>query len=142
MAAKWLGSNKSPEAKEWIGFLDRGVKLEGNLELGGAFRIDGDVKGKIVCHERLIVGENGRVEGEIDSAILSVAGHVKGTVVGRNRVEIVASGVVEGELHTPCLIIEAGGVVEGRCHMQAEKQPAEAAAGKTLSFAVHPSGSD
>ena len=142
MAAKWLG-NKTPEAsKEWIGFLDRGVKLEGNLELAGAFRIDGEVKGKVVCQERLIVGENGRVEGEIDTAILSVAGYVQGTIIGRNRVEITPSGVVEGDLHTPCLILEAGGVVEGRCHMRAEKQPAEAKATKPLTFAVHTSSSD
>ena len=139
MAGKWLG-NKKPagEAKDWIGFLDRGVKLEGNLDLAGAFRIDGEVKGKVHCAERLIVGENGRVEGELDSALISVAGHVQGVIIARNRIEILPSGMVEGELHTPCLIIEAGGVLEGHCHMRAEKQPAEATA-KPLSFAVHSS---
>lgn len=142
MAGKWLGGKAADEGKEWIGFLDRGVKLEGNLELAGAFRIDGEVKGKVVCQERLIVGENGRVEGEVDAALLSVAGHVKGTVVGRNRVEIMSSGVIEGDLHAPCLVMEAGGVLEGRCHMRAEKQPAEAKLAKPLSFAVQSSGSD
>ena len=59
---KWLGSNKPPAgADEWIGFLDRGVKLEGTLELAGTFRIDGEVKGTVRCKERLIVGENGRL---------------------------------------------------------------------------------
>lgn len=139
--AKWLSSKNAEEAKDWIGFLDRGVKLEGTLELAGAFRIDGEVKGKVICQERLIVGENGRVEGEVDAAILSVAGHMQGTIVGRNRVEITPSGVVEGDLHTPCLVIEAGGVVEGRCHMRSERQPAEAKSAKPLSFAAESSGS-
>ncbi|MFQ5817525.1 MAG: polymer-forming cytoskeletal protein [Terriglobia bacterium] len=142
MAGKWLGNKTAGEGKEWSGFLDRGVKLEGTLEVAGAFRIDGEVKGKVVCQEQLIVGETGRVEGEVAAALLSVAGHVEGTVTGRTRIEIVASGVVEGELHTPCLVIEAGGVIEGRCHMRAEKQPAEAKAGKPLSFAVQSSSSD
>ena len=139
MAGKWLGNKKpAAETKDWIGFLDRGVKLEGNLELAGAFRIDGEVKGKVHCTERLIVGENGQVEGELDSAIISVAGHVQGSIVARNRLEILSGGVVEGELRTPCLVIEAGGVLEGHCHMRAEKQPAEAPA-KPLGFAVHSS---
>lgn len=142
MAGKWFGNKSSGESQEWIGFLDRGVKLEGNLELAGAFRIDGEVKGKVVCQERLIVGENGRIEGEVDATILSVSGQVKGTIVGRNRVEVVASGVVEGEIHTPCLVVEAGGLIEGRCHMRAQKEPATAEARKPLAFAVESSGSD
>lgn len=142
MAGKWLGTKPAGENKEWIGFLDRGVKFEGNMELAGAFRIDGEVKGKIVCQDRLIIGENGRVEGEVDAAIISVAGHIQGTIVVRNRIEVVASGCVEGDVHTPCLVMEAGAVLEGRCHMRAEKQPAEAKATKPLTFAVQSSSSD
>ena len=135
---KWLGRNKPPaHPDEWIGFLDRGVKLEGTMELLGTFRIDGELKGTVRCKERLIVGENGRVQGEIDSAIVSVAGKVKGTVRGSNRVEILPSGVIEGEVHTPCLVMEAGGVLEGRCHMRADARPAP----KPLPLAAQFSGS-
>jgi cytoskeletal protein CcmA (bactofilin family) len=138
MAGKWLG-NKNDESKEWIGFLDRGVKLEGTLELAGAFRIDGEVHGKVVCQERLIVGENGRVEGEVEAEVLSIAGQVQGTVHGRNRVEVVASGVVEGDIHTPCLVVEAGGMIDGRCHMRAQKEPALEP--KPLKFVAESAGS-
>ena len=124
---KWLGSNKPPAgADEWIGFLDRGVKLEGTLELAGTFRVDGEVKGTVRCKERLIVGENGRLEGEIEGSLISVSGKIKGTVRATNRVELLPSGVIEGEVHTPCLVIEAGGVLEGRCHMRAETMAAPA----------------
>lgn len=138
--AKWLGSNKAPAgADEWIGFLDQGVKLEGTLELAGTFRVDGELKGTVRCKERLIVGENARVEGEIESAIVSVAGKINGKVSGANRVEILPSGVIEGEVHTPCLVIEAGGVLDGRCHMRAEPKPAPAP--KPLGLAPQPSAS-
>lgn len=122
---KWLPSGKPEGANDWIGFLDRGVKLEGTLDLAGTFRVDGEVTGTIRCKDRLIVGENAKVEGEIDSAIVSVAGKINGKIHGKNRVEILASGLVEGEIHTPTLVIEAGGVLEGRCHMRAETQPAK-----------------
>ncbi len=139
---KWLGSNKPPAgADEWIGFLDRGVKLEGTLELMGTFRIDGEVKGTVRCKERLIIGENGRVEGEVESSVVSVSGKVQGTVKGTQRVEILPSGSVEGEVHTSCLVIEAGGVIDGRCHMKAQAKPAPAAAPKPVPLAAHASSS-
>ncbi len=124
---KWMGSSKAPAgAEDWIGFLDKGVRLEGTLELAGTFRIDGEVRGTVRSKERLIVGEGGRVEGEIVAALVSVAGKVHGKVNGLTRVEILPTGSVEGEVHTPCLVIEAGGVIEGRCHMRAETKPARA----------------
>lgn len=136
---KWLGSNKPPAgAEEWIGFLDRGVKLEGTLELAGTFRIDGEVKGTVRCKERLIVGENGRLEGEIEAPLISVAGKIRGTVRSTTRIEILPSGVVEGEVHTPCLVMEAGGVLEGRCYMKPEAKPA--AVPQPLGLRAQPSG--
>jgi cytoskeletal protein CcmA (bactofilin family) len=138
---KWLGTNKPPQgAEEWIGFLDRGVKLEGTLELGGTFRVDGEVRGTVRCKERLIVGENGRLEGEIESTTLSVAGKIHGKVHGTQRIEILPTGAVEGEVHTPCLVIEAGGVLEGRCFMKPEAKPAPARS-QALTLAPRPSES-
>jgi cytoskeletal protein CcmA (bactofilin family) len=124
---KWMGSNKAPAgAEDWIGFLDKGVKLEGTLELAGTFRIDGEVHGAVRSKERVIIGESGRVEGEVIAAIVTVSGKVNGKVNGLNRVEIQPTGAVEGEVFTPCLVIEAGGVIEGRCHMRAETKPQRA----------------
>ncbi len=137
---KWLGANKPPAgAEDWIGFLDRGVKLEGTLELAGTFRVDGEIKGTVRCKDRLIVGESGRVEGEVEAALVSVSGKVKGTLRGSTRVELLPSGAVEGEVHTPCLVIEAGGVLEGRCHMKTEPQLAKSA--QPVGLQAQPSGS-
>lgn len=139
---KWLGSNKPPAGSdEWIGFLDQGVKLEGTLELLGTFRIDGEVKGTVRCKERLIVGENGRVEGEVEGAIVTVSGKIQGTVKGTQRVEILPSGAVEGEVYTSCLVIEAGGVVDGHCHMKTQVRGAPATAKPALPLAAQPHGS-
>jgi cytoskeletal protein CcmA (bactofilin family) len=138
---KWLGTNKPPTgSEEWIGFLDRGVKLEGTLELGGTFRVDGEIKGTVRCKETLIVGENGQVEGEVEGAIVTVSGKVNGTVKGNQRVEILPSGSVEGEVHTSCLVIEAGGMLDGRCQMKTLAKEAPAAS-KPIPLAAQPSGS-
>ncbi|MFQ5694385.1 MAG: polymer-forming cytoskeletal protein [Terriglobia bacterium] len=135
-----MGTNKPPAgADEWIGFLDQGVKLEGTLELAGTFRVDGKVKGTVRSKERLIVAENGHVEGEVEAAIVSVAGKIHGIVRGTQRVEITPSGSVEGEVHTSCLVIEAGGVVDGHCHMKPEGKKA-AAPVRSPALTPQPSG--
>jgi cytoskeletal protein CcmA (bactofilin family) len=107
----------APDSGDWIGFLDKGVKFDGRLELSGAFRMDAQMKGTIVSNSTLVIGENARVEGEIQGNQVVVSGRFEGTLTAKGRVEIQAKGVVRGEIHAPCLMIEAGGIFDGRCHM-------------------------
>jgi cytoskeletal protein CcmA (bactofilin family) len=117
MAGKWFGKGEQGEPGEWIGFLDKGVKLEGTLELSGTFRIDAAVKGNIISGQSLILGEDSKVEGQIEGNHVVVGGRFDGVIKAKGRVEIQAKGVVTGEIHSPCLVIEAGGIFDGRCHM-------------------------
>lgn len=105
------------EAGEWSGFLEQGVRLEGRLELPGTFRIDSWLRGSITSQEMLILGENSAVEGELDVNAVTIAGRFEGRIQARGRVEILSKAVVSAEIHTPCLIVEPGAVVDGRCHM-------------------------
>ena len=115
---------KKDESGEWTGFLEKGVKFEGNLEAGGTFRIDSAAKGTIVSTETLIIGENASVEGMIQGNYVVIAGRFDGTIEAKGKVEIQPKAIVTGEVHTPCLIIEPGAVFDGRCHMLS---PAKAA---------------
>ena len=42
-----------------------------------------------------------------------------GVIFAKGRVEIEAKGVVTGEVHAPCMVIDPGGIFDGRCHMLA-----------------------
>ena len=122
----WKMGKGGDEAGDWIGFLEKGVKLEGTLELAGTFRINSQVKGNITAQDTLVLGENSHVEGQIQGNHVIVAGRFDGVIHAKTKVEIQPKGVVTGEIHTPCLSIEAGGVFDGRCHMLTQneaKQP-------------------
>ena len=112
-----LSGKEQPQPGDWIGFLDKGVKLDGTLELSGTFRIDAEVKGNIITQETLILGENAKVEGKIDGNQIIIGGRFDGVILAKGRVEIQAKGIVTGEIHAPCLVLEAGGIFDGRCHM-------------------------
>src|ERR1700687_2778245 len=119
MAWKWGSGNKANRGDEWTGFLDEGVSLEGTLQLKGTFRLDGQVKGNIISEQTLILGENAKVEGQIEGNHIVIAGRFDGVIFAKGRVEIQPKGVVTGEIHSPCLVIDPGGIFDGRCHMLA-----------------------
>ncbi|HEX5424655.1 MAG TPA: polymer-forming cytoskeletal protein [Candidatus Acidoferrales bacterium] len=105
------------EGGEWSGFLEQGVRVEGRLELPGTFRIDSQLRGSIASQEMLILGENSTVEGEIEGNAITIAGRFDGRIQARSKVEILSKAVVTAEIHTPCLVIEPGAMVDGRCHV-------------------------
>ncbi len=125
MGWKLSGKSRNAESGDWIGFLEKGVKLEGRLELVGTFRIDGQVKGSIVSQQTLVLAENAKVEGQIEGNHVIIAGRFDGVIFAKGRVEIQPKGVVTGEVHTPCLVIEAGGIFDGQCHMLASADAKE-----------------
>ena len=63
------------------GFLDRSTMLTGELRFNDTFRIDGQVKGRIISDNVLIVGEAADVSADIEVAAMTVMGRVSGSVV-------------------------------------------------------------
>jgi cytoskeletal protein CcmA (bactofilin family) len=118
------GKNQT-DPHDWSGFLGDAVKLEGTLEVSGTFRLDASVKGTIRSQDTLIVGEKCQMEGGIHGNAVIIAGQFDGVIIARGRVEIQPGGVVTGEIQTPCLVIEPGGVFDGRCHMLNSEESAE-----------------
>ena len=134
MALSWF-DRKAQDSGEWTGFLEKGVRFEGRLEVAGTFRLDAIVKGTLVSSETLILGENSSVEGQIEGNSVIIGGRFDGVINARSRVEIQAKAIVTGEVHTPCMIIEAGAVFDGRCHMLTSAQ-APAVAPKAITIPI------
>jgi len=116
VALSWF-DRKNQDSSEWTGFLEKGVRFEGKLEVAGTFRLDATVKGTLVSTETLILGEQSSMEGTIECNSVIIGGRFDGIVNARGRVEIQTRAIVTGEIHTPCLIIEPGAVFDGSCHM-------------------------
>lgn len=98
-----------------IGFYNQEAEFKGELFFKGSFRIDGFFNGTIDSDSTLIVGENGKVEGEIKVGSLFNYGEIKGTVKAKVKVEIGSKGRVIGTINTPKLVIEEGAYLEAEC---------------------------
>lgn len=115
MASK--DSKQIPDSGNWTGFVEQGVRFEGKLEVSGIFRIDGELKGTIISDHSLVLGQNARVEGQIEGNHVLIAGRFDGTIFAKSRVEIQSKAMVSGEIYSPCLVIHPGGMFDGNCHM-------------------------
>jgi cytoskeletal protein CcmA (bactofilin family) len=120
---------KSESAGEIVSLLGEGAEFQGELSFNHGIRVDGIIRGKVRSEASLVIGPKGKVEAEVAIRRVSISGEFRGTIHASDRVEIHKEGKVYGDIYTPCLIIEAGAVFEGKCnmneHMAAQSQGAE-----------------
>jgi cytoskeletal protein CcmA (bactofilin family) len=118
-------TKKPLEAPQVGGMLGEGVSVEGTLVFTQTFRVDGEFKGKILRSDRLVVGEKGRVSGEVEVNSLVVYGKVEGAVRVKNSLEVHPSGRMKGDLEmtAPALTVMEGGFIEGTVKLAGAAKP-------------------
>lgn len=90
------------------------IRITGDLSGSGDLRIDGAVEGNIRCRG-LIIGESGRVEGEITAETVEIGGRFNGKITTR-VLTLTRSARVDGTLSvSESLAVEAGAHFEGYC---------------------------
>jgi cytoskeletal protein CcmA (bactofilin family) len=104
-------------SEEISGFLDQGTHVTGELQFAGHMRIDGNFHGSISTPDTLIVGEHAVVHADIKTGEIEVHGRVFGNIESSRRVEIYPTGRVRGDIKTPIMVINQGGVFDGRSGM-------------------------
>jgi cytoskeletal protein CcmA (bactofilin family) len=115
---------------DWVGWLEPGVEVEGKMTVtSGLIRVNTHFKGEISCEGTVVVHDQGELDGEIHTRIISVTGKIKGNIHASERVEIKEHGVVLGEIYTPCLVVDPGGFFDGQCHMPTPEPAAQTARG-------------
>jgi cytoskeletal protein CcmA (bactofilin family) len=105
-----------------VSLLGEGVEIVGEISFTQGVRVDGVIKGRIRSDASLSIGPKGNVEAEINIRRISISGEFRGTIHASERVQIHKEGRVFGDLYTPCLIIEAGAIFEGKCNMGEGKE--------------------
>ena len=105
----------TPEAisTELTGVLEKGAHFEGTLAFSGCFHVNGTVTGKVVTPDMLVVGETGKVQGEIEAGVVIIYGTVEASIRARHRVEFRRPAVFRGEMSSPSLKVEDGVLFEG-----------------------------
>lgn len=97
------------------GFFDKDTRFKGELSFKGSFRIDGHFQGTIISDSMLVIGEQGKVEADVQVGYIVINGECKGTIRAEDKVEIHSRGRVFGSIITPKLVVEEGAYLEANC---------------------------
>lgn len=97
--------------------LSQGVQITGNVNSVGSMRIDGQVEGKLDIKGDLVIGEQGRVKGEVRAKNLKLAGRIEGNAIAAERFDLTSTGIMMGDIQCTILTIDEGGTLEGTTHM-------------------------
>lgn len=95
-----------------LSFIGREVTITGNIGGGGNLHIDGRVDGDVAAAS-LILGTEGRVQGNIVADAAQIAGTVEGTVAAKSLV-IEATARITGDLSYDAVSVASGAQVDGR----------------------------
>jgi len=97
--------------------ISKGVKIEGKLSCSGNIRLDGEVQGDISSQGVVIIGEFGKVNGQINADNITIGGKVTGTVKAKDKVVLESKANLKGDITTKALMVEAGAVFNGNTKM-------------------------
>ncbi|MCR4430295.1 MAG: polymer-forming cytoskeletal protein [Tepidanaerobacteraceae bacterium] len=95
-----------------------GTEFIGKIKAAGILRIEGKVEGEIESTGDVIITESGTVKADIKARHAVIAGSFNGNAALEGKMEIKATGKVIGDIKVASIIIEDGGLLEGRCEMQ------------------------
>jgi len=93
----------------------KGITFAGTLTGEGVVQVEGVVEGEFNLTGAVIVAESGLVRGPITADVVRVAGRVEGGVHAREHMRLESSGSLDGDVKTASLVVEDGGVLNGRC---------------------------
>jgi cytoskeletal protein CcmA (bactofilin family) len=100
------------------GFVGGGTDVTGEANFKAMMRVDGHFSGRITSSSgTLIVGNNGKVDANIEVAVAVIHGNINGDIIATQRLELGRAAKVNGNIQTPSLIIEQGAIFEGSCKM-------------------------
>jgi cytoskeletal protein CcmA (bactofilin family) len=105
-----------------INLIGTGTIIDGNIVSNGDIRIDGSLKGNLSTKGKVIVGDTGKISGEVNCKNFEVEGSVDGKVFVSELLSLRAKSKILGDITTSKLAIEPGAVFTGKCDMSGNNQ--------------------
>jgi cytoskeletal protein CcmA (bactofilin family) len=109
-----------------VNLISEGTKIKGDVLANGDIRIDGELYGNIAVKGRLVVGPNGRIEGQINCGNIETSGFIKGKITAAELLTLKATAQIVGDIIVGKLSVEPGSLFSGTCVMNGTKPEDEA----------------
>lgn len=123
---KIIGMKKNSTLKNGDGttrnIIAFGTVIIGDIVSDGDFRIEGTLTGTVKSKGKIVIGETGKIEGEVYCQNADLCGKVKGKMEVAELTILKATSNFEGDVTTQKISIEPGALFSGNCHMTSHKK--------------------
>jgi|SRR5690554_1739191 len=115
---KKMAKNNDVDASA-INIIRNGTEITGDIICKGDIRIDGKLIGNLKSEGKVVVGENGIVEGSVKCAYATISGGMKVNITVNELLTLKSTANLVGEISANKLQIEPGANFSGNCKMGA-----------------------
>lgn len=109
-----------------INLISNGTEISGDIKSQGDIRIDGSLIGNLVTKGKVVIGNTGKVKGEVTCKNSEVSGEVEGKISVSELLTLKISCFINGDIITNKLSIEPGARFTGNCNMNDNEQKGSA----------------
>ncbi|HKL31457.1 MAG TPA: polymer-forming cytoskeletal protein [Tangfeifania sp.] len=115
--AKQSAKSYGEAQDQGINIISEGTSINGDISASGDIRIDGELVGNINAKGRLVIGPQGKVDGEVNCNNIEISGYIKGKITVSELLTMKASARIEGDIIAGKLSVEPGSLFTGSCSM-------------------------
>jgi cytoskeletal protein CcmA (bactofilin family) len=98
-----------------------GTEIIGNIMTTTDVRIDGYLEGNITAKGKIVIGETGRIKGDIIAKNADILGTTLGKITVTDFLTLKATAKVTGDIHIGRLLIDVGAKLVGYCNMKVQE---------------------
>lgn len=119
LLARRSGAASTPSSTgSGYSLLDAQLVMAGDLDTSGSLRIDGKLEGTVRRADTVVLGVGAMMSGDVHAREVIIGGTITGNVHATERVELQATAIVTGDILTQTILVQEGGVVNGRVLMR------------------------
>jgi cytoskeletal protein CcmA (bactofilin family) len=100
-----------------INLIGVGTIINGDIQSSGDIRIDGTLTGSLTTAGKLVIGETGKIKGDINCKNSDISGVVEGKILVSELLTLKLTAKILGDIITSRLTVEPGALFTGTCNM-------------------------
>jgi cytoskeletal protein CcmA (bactofilin family) len=97
--------------------LTSGSKIIGTVITDSDMRVDGTIEGDVKCAGKLVVGEQGLINGTVECQNAEIMGKLEGKIDVKYALSLRATSRMKGDITTGTLMVEPNAIFNGTCKM-------------------------
>lgn len=96
-----------------------GTTITGNVQSNGDIRIDGTLIGNLKGKAKVLIGPEGKIEGDVEGLQADILGAIKGQLKVKELLHLRGKAAIDGDIYAGKLQVEPTVIFNGKCHMGA-----------------------